>query len=215
MADNASPTANRVLAILIVLVSVAIVVLGALVVRSVFIQPEAPRTAAERDLEAAQSALRAKPRDAAAHTDLGNAYYRIGDYEAAAGQFKTALSINRLYLAAQFNLAMVYKAQERPDLAVKELNALLKKYPADDAALFRLGEIYMQQKKYDKAISAFQKSIRFNPIVADTHYSLALAYEKSGKRALAIKQYQQVLRYIPDHGEARAALKRLTKKKEQ
>lgn len=213
MANNASATANRVLAILIVFVSIAIVTLGGLIVRSVFITPEAPRSAIERDLEQAKAAVRTKPRDAQAHSDLGNVYFRMGNYDAAEVEFKRAISLNKMYLVAQFNLAMVYKTRGKTDLAITELNKLLKKYPADDAALFRLGELHMEKKQYTQAISAFRRAIKFNPIVADAHYSLAVAYEKTGKRAAAIKEYKQVVRYIPDHKAARDALKRLSKKK--
>ena len=213
MADNVSPTTNRVLAAVIVLVSLAIVVLGAVIVRNVFVTPEAPRTAIDRDLEVAKQAVKAKPRDAQAHTDLGNVYFRMTNYEGAEIEFKRAISLNKMNLVAQFNLAMVYKVEGKNDLAVKELNKLLKKYPADDTALFRLGEIYFAQKNYDKAIGVFKRSIKFNPIQADAHYNLGRAYEKTGRRALAIKEYRQVIRYIPDHKEARAALRRLAKSK--
>lgn len=215
MATNSSATVNRILGILIVLASIAIVVVGGIIVRSVFMSAEAPRTALERDMEAAKAAVKAKPRDAGAHTDLGGVYFRMGDYDDAEIEFKRALSLNKLYLIAQFNLAMVYKAKGETDLAVKELNALLKKYPGDDTALYRLGEIYLEQKQYNKAIGAFRRSVEFNPIVADTHYKLGLAYEKTGKKALAVKQYRQVLRYIPDHAEARSAVRRLTAKKKR
>lgn len=192
--------------------SVAIVIVGGLIVRGVFLVPEAPRSAIERDLAAATAGVKAKPRDVAAHTELGSVYFRMADYDAAANEFKVAMSLNRTHLVAQFNLAMVYKVQHKNGLAIRELGSLLKKYPADDTALFRLGELYLEEKRYSSAISAFKQSIRFNPILSDAHYGLAVAYEKTGKRVPAIKEYRQVLRYVPDHADARKALTRLSKK---
>jgi len=203
---------NRILAVLIVFVGLAIAIVGGLVVRSAFIAPQAPRTAAERDFTVAQAKVKQKPRDAEAHNDLGNAYFKMGNYESAVAEFKKAMSLNKLFLVAQFNLAMVYRAQQRNDLAARELKALLKKYPGDDAALFRLGEIYLEERKYEEAAAAFRDAVKYNPIDADSRYYLALAYEKTGKKPAAIKEYKQVLRYIPDHKGARAALSRLGKK---
>lgn len=213
MANDTSATPNRILAGLIVLTTLAIVVVGGVILRDLVLVPEVPRTAIERDLETAKAALRAKPRDPEAHADLGSVYFRMEDYEAAKTEFKQAIRLNGMYLVARFNLAMVYKAQGKNDEAVAELNGLLKKYPADDLALFRLGELYLQQKKYRSAISAFERSIKSNPVLSDTHFELAATYEKVGKRALAIREYREVLRYVPDHAGARKALARLSKKK--
>jgi tetratricopeptide (TPR) repeat protein len=54
-----------------------------------------------------EKAIEASPDFYQAHTDLGNAYYRIGEVEKAVMQYEKALSINPGDEAAQTNLRII------------------------------------------------------------------------------------------------------------
>jgi tetratricopeptide (TPR) repeat protein len=187
---------------------VAIFVVGLLITWSVFIKPKAPRSALERDLFVAEAKVKANPKDAQAHAELGAALFQLGRKEEALEAYKKALSLNPQGSGFHFGLGFIYRSQGKLDLAIKELKAENAIVPNHDAYYY-LGEIYKQRKEYDLAIEAYLNAIKTASYNADAHFGLATVYEMKGEKELAKKAYQETLRYVPDHQGALTGLRRL------
>lgn len=193
---------------IIVALIVAILVVGFLIAWSVFVTPQAPRSALERDLFVAQAKVKANPRDAQAHAELGAALFQLGRTGEAVKEYKKALTLSPKGTGFHFGLGLIYRSQGKLDLAIKEFKRENAIVPNHDV-FYYLGEIYKQRKQYDLAIEAYQNAIKTGSFDADAHFGLATVYEMKGEKELAKKEYQETLRFVPDHAGALAGLKRL------
>lgn len=186
----------------------AILVVGLLIAWSVFFKPIVPRSALERDLFTAEAKVKANPKDAQAHAELGAALFQLDRKDEALAEYKKAISLKPKGTGFHFGLGFIYKSQGKLDLAIKELKAENAIVPNHEAYYY-LGEIYKQKKEYDLAIEAYQNAVKTGSFDADAHFGLATVYEAKGDKEAAKKEYQETLRYVPDHAAAQAALRRL------
>lgn len=193
----------------IIAVAFLVILLGAWVVKMAFFEQRPPRTAVERDLQAAQARVEANPKDAKAHVQLGLAQVQLGEDSKAIKEFKQAIKLDPKHSDAHYNLGLVYKDQGKTNEAEKELKATVKIYNGYALAYYELGQIYLDQKDYDQAIKAFNNCIKADQFLADGHYYLGVAYEKNGEKDLAVREYNETIKYIPDHSDAKKALNRL------
>ena len=104
-------------------------------------------------------ALRSDPRASYALTNLCYLSFLEGDAGAALGECRRALELDPESKAAHNNLALIYAAQGRLDLARSELSG-----SGDEAASqFNMGVIYMATKDYANAATAFQAALLARP----------------------------------------------------
>lgn len=195
--------------LILVLIGLVILVLF-FIGRAVFLEKSVPRSAAERTYFYYLNETKKHPKKAITWINLGQAEFDIGRYDEAVKHLKKALKIKPHTSWAHFYLALCYQAQGDAAAYVEELKAEIKNTPNNHRAYFLLGEMHYSQGRYKEAIEAFQKTLEYCSTSADAHFYLAQAYEQDGQSQLAIAEYAEVLKYIPDHQEAKEALKRLT-----
>ena len=205
--EPASPILSGVIVVLILL----ILVLAVLIVRSVFFVSPAPRTVAERDILAAEQAVRAEPANAIRHVDLGIAYFQAGMNERALSEFDTALQYDKNSFDAHFQMGRVHQSQKDFKLAIQEFEKAVKINKTLSSAYFQLGMIYLEEKRdYKKAAEEFQAALKSGPMLSDVHYYLGFSYEKLGQKEGALKEYREAIKFIPDFKAAREGVERLT-----
>ena len=190
---------------------IGILIFVGLSIRAVLFKPEAPRSQTERDYFQYSAQVKKDPKNLEARLHLATAYYDMDEPDKAIGELKTIIRQKPKWAPAHYNLAMIYLNEKKADLGIKELKETIKAQPRHDLAHYQLGQVYLGRKDYKKSIDAFKKALEITPEAADIHYYLGLAYEKDGRDELATKEYKSTLVYIPDHKEAKEALKRIEK----
>lgn len=202
-------TVDKVLKTAAILLAVTVLVLGGLIVKSVFFPDKSPRSELERQVIELKAQIKKNPKDGTAYNDLGVIYQEAGQYDEAVKQFKLALKYNRKLDKPHYNMAMIYKEQGKIAKEIAELNKVLKLNSAFSLAYFELGKIAFNKKDYKQAADNFLKAANYSKTTTDYHFWLGKTYEKLNKPDKAIAEYQEVLKYIPGEPEATKALNRL------
>ncbi len=134
-----------------------------------------------------------------ANRNLGEEYYKKGDYTSALREFLKAekLYSNDPYL--HYDLGLTYKAKNKLDLAVKHFEKALEMKPDYPRAKNALGTVYLDKKEWDTAIGYF-KEVTGNLLYATPHLPLSnigWAYYNKKEYPLAEKFYLEALKIEP------------------
>jgi type IV pilus assembly protein PilF len=152
--------------------------------------------------------LEMRKKQANASRNLGEAYYREGNYPEALGEF---LKSETLYPGDPFlqnDLGLTYMAMKKMDLAVKHFKKAIEIKPDYAPAMNNLGTAYLDQKEWDNAIRCF-KEVTENLLYATPHFPLSnmgWAYYNKKEYALAEKFYLKALEIDPKFINALAGL---------
>ena len=104
-------------------------------------------------------------------------------------EYQIMLDLKPEDFETRYLLGMVYFRQKKYDLAVEELQRVIKKEPNYPHAYTGLGQVKMAHKDYDEAIEYFRKAIAILPEDNHVYYFLGQALEAKGERAEAEKAY--------------------------
>ena len=96
------------------------------------------------------------------YSDLGEAYLRQKEYDAAKKMLEKAVLVNPKDYTAYFYLGLAYDEQLDFDNALLNYKKSIELSPMALNAYNNLAEIYLKRKKYDKAYSILRKAIRLN-----------------------------------------------------
>lgn len=142
------------------------------------------------------------PSSPANHNNLGDLYYRRGDYQKAIEEFKTAISLLPQYADAHHNLANVY-------LKLNDLNSALIYYqkavqfnPSLWQSRLNLGYIYYSQGKNEMAKNEAENSIKIYSNEARTHLLLGAIYFDEKNNVKAKEEFITVLKLDPENQQA-------------
>lgn len=130
--------------------------------------------------------------------ELGQAYRRKGDEDAAIDAYENALKWAQKALA-----------DRRAELEAKGITEPLVMPEAGARACLALAALYADKGEFDKARAAAQTLIDDNPMDAAALIALAQVEEAAGNNDAAIDAYRRALRFLPDDPEITAALVRL------
>lgn len=147
----------------------------------------------------------ADPKDCAAWTELGTAYFRKGNLDDAEKSYQRALQERPSFLPALINLGKLRLARRNFEGAIEALSLALKEQPLSADTNFLVGEAYLQIKKGSKAVGYLNEAIRLDPIgKAEAHLRLAALYKGAGLKEKAAAEYEQFLAKRPDYPEKEA-----------
>ncbi len=191
---------------------------------------KAPRTLVERDIAAAEIALRAKSGDASAWQALAYAYAQGERYDDALAAVRRGRRSNKAPALA-LTEAEVLRAAGRPkealavyDEALIELSreeseavasrikqGLLVDSVNQDLVRGYYSRSLTRQTLGDTAgaIKDVLRALELSPRQAHMYVTLGDLYAASDQDASATKAYETALRYVPDYGAALLGLKRL------
>ncbi len=97
-------------------------------------------------------------------TQIGNAYYDMGQYEKAAEAYRGSLELQPDNPSVQTDLGTSYHYLGRHDQALEIFDVVLKKHPGFAQALFNKGVVLQLGKKdFPGAIAAWEELLRDNP----------------------------------------------------
>jgi Tfp pilus assembly protein PilF len=152
--------------------------------------------------------MEVKKKQGEALKNLGEVYYKQGDYTSALRELLKAEALypNDPYL--QDDLGLTYKAKKRPDLAIKHFKKALEIKPDYAPAKNNLGTVYLDKKEWDTAIKYF-KEVSENMLYATPHIAMAnlgWAYYNKKEYTLAEAYYLKALDLEPEFINAQRGL---------
>lgn len=108
--------------------------------------------------------LEKDPKDIEALVFMGNANYDIQRFEKAKEFYQRALEVDPNNTHVRTDLASSYRSLGETDLALEELNKVLKADPKHEVALYNSGIILLNDKNdAEKATAAWEKLVQLKP----------------------------------------------------
>lgn len=139
-----------------------------------------------------------KGRDEArqAYVQLGLGYLQQGQVERAKGPLKSALELDSSDADANAALALVFQAEQEPELTDKYYAKALSARPKDARILNNYGSFLYEQKRYKDAYEQFQRAANDNLYAerARVFENLGLTATMLGDRESAREHFSKALR---------------------
>lgn len=139
-----------------------------------------------------------RPQDAAAHYQLGNAWYDVGQLDQAIASYRDALALDQELVGAYVNLGSALDEMGELNDALTAYEAALKLQPDDPRTLCNIGGVYFQKKRMEKAIEHFQRALEVDPQSQLAHYNMAIAFADSEIYDEAIVEWKAAVAIDPD-----------------
>ncbi|MFO7556291.1 MAG: tetratricopeptide repeat protein [Desulfobacterales bacterium] len=143
--------------------------------------------------------LEVRKQQGEAARNLGEAYYRNGNYTAALREFLKAKALYPDDPFLQNDLGLAYKAKKQLDLAIQHFEKALEIKPDYAPAMNNLGTAYLDKQEWDTAIEYFKK-VEKNLLYATPHLPLAnlgWAYYNKKEYSIAERYYLEALDLEP------------------
>lgn len=123
-----------------------------------------PPIDAANKIAALEESSKADPQNAGIRTQIGNAYYDIGQYQKAAEAYEQSLSLHPQDPGVETDMATCYHYLGQSEKALEILDRVLKYSPGFAQALFNKG-IVLQSGKQDAkgAIAVWESLLQANP----------------------------------------------------
>ena len=162
------------------------------------VSSSAPASSEKSNASSAESA------DARANEllDLGDSFFRQGDYDGAIAQFRKALGLRADDVRAHRTLADVLFNKSDLDGASAEYREALRLNPEDSRAHQSLGDLLLRKKDSAGAAAQYREASRIDPNNVEAHHGLGNILLADGDAAGAIKEYREAVRLKPDDPEA-------------
>ena len=140
--------------------------------------------------------------------NLGEEYYKQGDYTSALREFLKAEALYPDDPFLQNDLGLTYKAKKRLNLATKHFKKALELKPDYAPAKNNLGAVYLDKKEWDTAIKYF-KEVSENMLYATPYIALSnlgWAYYNKKEYTLSETYYLKALDLEPKFINAQRGL---------
>jgi tetratricopeptide (TPR) repeat protein len=113
----------------------------------------------ETEISQLKEFLKNNPDNVELHFQLGNLYFRKGDQRQAKQQYKKALQLNKKFVPALNNLALVTAANQEYYKALTIFLDVLKYHPDDAETHYNIACMYSRLKQVDNSIGWLKKAI--------------------------------------------------------
>jgi tetratricopeptide (TPR) repeat protein len=133
-----------------------------------------------RTVETINKIIEKDPRNSKTYYDRGRAYYRLGNYEKAIGDFSKAIELDLKFADAYNNRGLVYYKTGKYLSAVSDFTKTLELNPGCAEAVNNRGLAYFRLNQYDQALRDYETAIDLTPKKADAYVNRGFAYYKMG-----------------------------------
>jgi tetratricopeptide (TPR) repeat protein len=150
-----------------------------------------------------------------------NLHYRLGRailmeshtpeaLEKARQEFEAELALNPNDAVAEYQVAQILLAQQRPAEAKPRLERAVALQPEFSEALVALARLLLDEKKTDEAIALLERAVKAAPRSEPARYNLMRAYRNAGRLEEAKRQQEELKKLQqPPAGEFTEFLKKL------
>jgi predicted O-linked N-acetylglucosamine transferase (SPINDLY family) len=153
-------------------------------------------------VELIQRAIMLAPGNPIFHSNLGEAYRRLGRVEEAIASQSKAIALKPDLAQAHNNLGNALKDRGDVDAAIKSFAKAVGFEPEYAEAYTNLGTALWTQGKLGEAVIAYRKAISLKPDSAGAHYNLGNALADQGKFDEAAAAYSRAIELNPRYADA-------------
>ncbi len=168
-------------------------------------QQEDPETAVDLISKAIESA----PDNASYHSNLGEAFRALGQFDEATAAYEKALAIDPGFAMAHNNLANVLADSGRKEDALARYNKAAALLPDDPEIQLNRANLLMELARSREAVEAYRNLIEQFPQFPVVWNGLGLALEALGNLEDARQSYEKARELAPDYDEAQTNLIRV------
>lgn len=163
-------------------------------------------TLAERQVSAAEDAVKAAPQNVQNRLKLAATYQAVGRLDDAVAQFDEVLKAVPTNSTALLGLGSVLIEQGNLDAAKADLTKITSATskaefsnvdPQVEAAHYWLGSIAMKQNQADAAVKELTAALAIDSSDADAWYLLGTAQSKQGQDKVAVESLKRALLFVP------------------
>jgi tetratricopeptide (TPR) repeat protein len=122
-------------------------------------------------------------------TSLGQA----GDLEAAEDLLKRATELNPDLVDAHYNLAIIYRRQQKLDAAIATMNRVILLRPDDYDAHMRLGAWQFERGQYAESCAMYEKAAILRMDSREAWLRLAQSYDAAGRARAAVGAFRRAM----------------------
>ena len=133
---------------------------------------------------------------------LGVCYETLGELDAASKMFKTAVTIKPDYAEAYFNLGVVQKGNEQPELSIESYRKAIAIKPNYPDAHNNLGNVFLDLNQYDNAVEHFEWAVAYKPDFAEAFNNLGVANREIDQFDNAVKNFKRAIELNPQYTQA-------------
>ena len=154
------------------------------------------------------------PKDVAAITRLGEAYWEEGNRRAGIKNFRRAIKISPEYPIPYFFLGKAYFFEGKPEKGMKEFDAFTEKMDAFPeksegiidyyvSTMHYISSLYLNYSKDKEAMRLYRKILKLTPDDQEAHYNLGVCYyNHQHNKTRAYMELQKVIELDPESGLA-------------
>ncbi|HEU4930742.1 MAG TPA: tetratricopeptide repeat protein [Pyrinomonadaceae bacterium] len=154
---------------------------------------------AERQLD---SILKSNANQPDALNLLGAVRAKQKRFDEAEKLFSRAINANAALVSARMNLVQLYLIQSKPQIAISELNQVLRLQPDHTEAFNRLSRLLLSEKRFDEFISLMEQSKTTHAISFSLLLSLGDAYLEKKDAVKAAAAFRLALEQQSDDADA-------------
>ncbi len=136
-------------------------------------------------LDAFHNVTKLRPDYADAYTNMAIVEIQWERYADARPHLAQSLKLSPNNPRALYYRALVERNEGNLDLAISDLQSVLKDYPRSRDALRELGFSFYQQHKYPEALAEYEALQGVDPDDLAAHYNLAILYRRLGDKTKA------------------------------
>jgi predicted Zn-dependent protease len=152
-----------------------------------------------------KKAVELAPQLAGTHYELGNAYWNLGDWDAASAQFQLELSNDPHNCMARWKLGNILLEQNaRPDEALADTDKALSTCPTLTQARVDHARALLKLNRNQDALPDLEAAVKESPDEPTIHFFLAQAYRALG-RAQDAKLEMQTFAKLEENARAATA----------
>jgi tetratricopeptide (TPR) repeat protein len=129
-----------------------------------------------------------------AYLYMGRAYNSLFDEAKSQAAFRRAIEIDPDYMEARVSLAGALLDTGAVDEAIRQLNTVTQRDPANAPAFYLEAEAYRLKEAYPRAIEAARAAIKLTPANAEAHLWLADSLRMSGALPESTGEYVAYLK---------------------
>jgi protein O-GlcNAc transferase len=147
-------------------------------------------------------AVAARPENAIAHVNYGNALQIIKRFEAALDSYERALKLKPDDFEAYVSRGNVQQKLKRFEAALDSYERALKLKPGDATVYMNRGVALNALKRFEGALDSYERALRLNPDYADAYVNRGNVQGKLKRFEAALDSYERAVKLKPDDAAA-------------
>jgi len=157
---------------------------------------------AEEAVDLLARAVTARPADATAHNNYGNALNELTRFEEALEAYARALKIRPDYAQAHNNRGLILNKLKRFEDALDSYGRALQIKPDYAEAHNNRGNALHELKRFEEAHDSYARALQVKPAFAEAHNNRGLSLHALKRFEDSLDSYARALQVKPDYAEA-------------